>query len=112
MLDLINTGIRRIVTLPEDAWHKLERMVLALERTAQSAESHIAKVADLTDAVTLLTQQLNELLTVLHPVAEAEREVAHDVERVTRFLHLGHHPDKAETVVNADNGAPPPDADR
>jgi hypothetical protein len=111
MLESINTGVRRILAVPDEIWHKLERMAVALERTAESAEQHIAEVGALTEAVTTLTQQLNVLLSVMNPVAKAEHEVAkveHGVvEEIGRVAHLFHpHRDASADNPSAD-GSPP-----
>lgn len=89
--DVAGAGVREALRVPQAMFQRLERMSAALERAAESAESHITVVTDLTESVTLLTKQLNELLEVLRPVTAAE----HDIERVVSHLphlsHLLHH---------------------
>jgi len=81
---------------------KLDEVIVALHRAADSAERHVEVVeglADtltpLTEAVARLTDQINLLLQVTAPLAAVERDVARvrDLRRVGGLVHrLGMRP--------------------
>jgi hypothetical protein len=74
---------------------RLEELTEAMCRSAESAERHIAVIDELakslpplTEALTVLTAQLNELLKALAPVEAIERDAGR-LEHL--FVHRRHH---------------------
>ena len=99
MLDNVRSAVRSLLGVAEGAERELDRHspieesrqledklhegVEALERAADSLEQHIAiaeklaaSLPPLTESVTLLTEQLSQLLEVTRPLEIAERDVS------------------------------------
>jgi len=103
LLDLVLNPIRSVLGSAErevmdhtTVDDKLLDGVEAVRRATESIERHVEVVEGLaltlpalTESVTRLTDQLNELLQVIAPIAAVER----DVQRVEGFFgrHLRHH---------------------
>lgn len=86
---------------------KVDEAMSALHRAADSMERHVAVVealastlAPLTTSVIRLTDQLNDLLAVVAPLASAEREVS-------RVEHLFGRRRRAEPPPPPPEGQPP-----
>jgi hypothetical protein len=80
---------------PVEIEDKLDEMIAALHRAADSAERHVdvietlaQSLVPLTESVTRLTNELDQLLEVTAPLLAAE----HDVSRVEGFFHRHRHP--------------------
>jgi hypothetical protein len=96
----------------EETEHEVLDAVEAIHRTNESIDRHVAvieglasSVGPLTESVNQLTATMADLVTILAPLAGAERDVSH----VERLLHLGRHErEGAERTEPA--GSPDPES--
>jgi hypothetical protein len=87
---LARTPLHEAVAVEE----RLDELAAACHRAADSAERHVevaeglaSSLPALTEAVTLLTKQLDQLLAVMAPLGEVER----DVSRLEHLFGRHHH---------------------
>jgi hypothetical protein len=84
-----------------DAVEAVGRATDSIERHVEVIETLALSLPPLTDAVTLLSTQISELLRLTTPIASAEREVS-------RFTHLfGRHPHEQEAAPQPGGDAAP-----
>lgn len=81
----VGDDLRDAAAEPHRLEERLGHLIRAVERSGESVERHIEVIERLSDSVTVLTGQLDALLTVIAPLAAAER----DVQRVEGFFRRG-----------------------